>query len=111
MWDSQSRLQITRINEVAERFGKDDRFALLSLLMAASRPESREFVAEKGQPWPQAIVGPLSNPIADAYGIEEDDVPAAILIGPDGKIAARDLHYQKIGEAIARELQDHDAKP
>jgi beta-lactamase regulating signal transducer with metallopeptidase domain/protocatechuate 3,4-dioxygenase beta subunit len=111
IWEDQSRLQVTRMNEVFARFGKDDRFALLSLVMAADRPDSRTFVAEKGEAWPQAIVGPLSNPIAEAYGIEESNIFGAILIGPDGKIVARDLYYQKIGEAIAQGLQGPGAKP
>jgi beta-lactamase regulating signal transducer with metallopeptidase domain/uncharacterized GH25 family protein len=104
MWDDQSRLQVVRMNEILERFGKNDRFALVSLLMAADGPESRRFVDEKGQPWPQAIVGPVSNPINEAFWIEVNQFPAAILVGPDGKVVARDLFYQKISEAIAKGL-------
>ncbi len=101
MWDDQCRLQIARLNEVYQRFGDDDRLAILSLVMAKDDEQSRAFVAGKGQPWPQAIVGPLTNAISSAYGIE-DRVPAAILIGPDGKIVVRDLWYQQIIEALGK---------
>ena len=111
MWDDQSRLQVVRMNDVFARFGKDDRFRLLSLVMAADRPESRAFVAEKGEPWPQAIVGPPANPIADAYGVEPDGFPAALLIGPDGRIVARDRHIAAIGEAIAKALGIQEPAP
>ena len=105
-WESQARLQVPRLNDVHARFGKDPRFAIVSLLLDPDRPESRAFVAGKGQPWPQAIVGAPSNPVSDAYDFEADlfDVPAAILIGPDGRIVARDLFYNKLGEAVARAL-------
>ena len=108
LWDDQSRLQVVRLNDVFARFGKDERFAMLSLLMAADRDESRAFVAEKGQPWTQAVAGPIDNPITDAYGIEDSDFPgdfpAAVLVGPDGRILAPDLRYQAIGEAVGKAL-------
>jgi beta-lactamase regulating signal transducer with metallopeptidase domain/protocatechuate 3,4-dioxygenase beta subunit len=108
MWDIQSRFQVARLNDIRKRFGDDTRFAILSLVMAADDAKTRAFIAEKGQPWPQAIIGPLTNPIAAAYGIEDgalsSSIPAAILIGPDGKIIARDLWYSKIGEAIGQAL-------
>ncbi|MHB1560353.1 MAG: carboxypeptidase regulatory-like domain-containing protein [Isosphaeraceae bacterium] len=103
LWDHQCRLQIARLNPVFERFGEDERFAMLSLVMAADDERSRAFVAAKGEPWPQVIVGPMSNTLSIAYGIE-DSVPAAILIGPDGKIVARDLWYNGITEAIGKAL-------
>ena len=104
MWDDQSRLQVVRMNDLAARFGNDGRFAMLSLVMAADRDETRAFVAEKGEPWPQAIVGPLSNGFSEAYEVEEGQFPSGILIGPDGRIVARDLIYRKIGEAVATAL-------
>lgn len=104
LWDDQCRLQIARLNDVHQRFGEDERFAMLSLVMAADDRRSRAFVAGKGESWPQAIVGPMSNSLSIAYGLE-DRVPAAILIGPDGKIVARDLWYNRIGEAVGKALE------
>jgi hypothetical protein len=37
--------------------------------------------------------------------IDDENVPAAILIGPDGKIAATNLWYDKIGKAISEALE------
>ncbi len=104
LWDDQSRLQVVRMNGVFARFGKDERFALLSLLLAADRPDARRFVAEKGEPWPQAIVGPLSNPLASAYGVGDDEVPATVLIGPNGRVIATDTRNFHGEEAIARAM-------
>jgi hypothetical protein len=58
----------------------------------------------QGEPWTQAIVGPLSNRIASAYGIDDENVSTALLIGPDGKIAVTDLWRDRIGKAISEVL-------
>jgi hypothetical protein len=112
IWDIQSRFQIARLNDVYKRFGDDRRFAIVSMVMAPDDARTREFITGKGEPWPQAIIGPMTNPIASAYGIEPHAsfgyLPSAILIGPDGKIIARDLYYNKIGEAIGQALGQAD---
>jgi beta-lactamase regulating signal transducer with metallopeptidase domain/uncharacterized GH25 family protein len=107
-WDSQSGIQITRLNDVNGRFGKDPRFAILSVTFAADNPETRKFIEDKGEPWRQAIVGPLSNAISLEYNIDDENVPATILIGPDGKVVAKDLWYDKIGKAVGEALARAD---
>ena len=57
---------------------------------------------------PQAIVGPLSNAIASAYAIDEENVSTATLIGPDGTIVATELWRDKIIDAIAKALGQGD---
>jgi beta-lactamase regulating signal transducer with metallopeptidase domain/protocatechuate 3,4-dioxygenase beta subunit len=104
LWDQQSAFQITRLNDVHKRFGDDLRFAILSLTLAADDAETRNYVADKGEPWPQAIIGHLANPIASAYGVHNENVHASILIGPDGKLIATGLYYDKIGKAVGEAL-------
>jgi peroxiredoxin len=106
LWDTQSALQIARLNDVREKFKDDPRFTLLSLTSAADGPETRKSIKEKGEPWPQAIIGPLSNPIASAYGVSvrQSGLPTTILIGPDGKVAANDLRLAAIAKAVGEAL-------
>ncbi len=107
MWDMQSRLQVPRLNEVHQKFGKDPRFTILSLLSAADNTEARKFIEEKGQQWDQAIIGSMSNPISSAYGVDDQKTPAAIVIGPDGKVLAKDLWYRAIGKAVGAALDKY----
>ena len=88
LWDTQSGIQITRLNDVFQKYGNDPRFTILSLTLAADEPETHKHIMEKGEPWPQAIIGTLSNPTSLAYHLDDETVPAAILIGPDGNIIA-----------------------
>jgi beta-lactamase regulating signal transducer with metallopeptidase domain len=110
MWDVQSRHQIPPLNDVYEKYGKDPdpRLAVLSFISATDTGETRKFIEEKGEPWPQAIIGPLSNPIASLYGIDDENVSTMTLIGPDGKIVATELWSEKIGEAVAKALAGVD---
>jgi hypothetical protein len=104
LWDIAAPRQIALLNEVNQKFGKDPRFAILSLTFEVDTAATRKSIADKGEPWTQAIVGPLSNPIASAYGIDDENVSTAILIGPDGRVAAKDLWHEKIGKAIGEAL-------
>jgi hypothetical protein len=103
-WDRQAGVQITRLNAVNQKFSEDPRFAMLSLTFAADNSETRKFIKDKGESWPQAIVGPLSNPISLAYAVDDENVPVTILISPDGTILAKDLYYDKIAKAVGEAL-------
>ena len=112
MWDRQARSHIASLNGVLRQFADDPRFAILSLLVAADSPASRAFVAEKGEAWPQAIIGPIPNPITASYGVEDGlhflNSPR-ILIGPDGRIVATELFYERdLLEGIAKALSGND---
>ena len=104
MWDGWSPIRITQLNAVNEKFGEDPRLTILSLTFADDNPETRKYVEEKGETWPQAIVGPISNPISLAYYVDDENVPATILIGPDGTVVANELWYDKIAKAVGTAL-------
>jgi len=106
MWDIQARNQIPPLNNVYQKFGEDPdpRLAILSLTSAPDTAETRKFIEEKGEPWAQAIIGPLTNPITSLYGIDDENVSTMTLIGPDGKIVATGLWSEKIGEAVGKAL-------
>ncbi len=110
-WVEQARIQVGRLDAIRHQFGKDERLAILSLTVDRDTPETRAYVADKLQSWGQAVIGPLGldNAVARAYGIGDDlfhpgGMPREFLIGPDGKLIAKDLHYQKVGEAVGAAL-------
>lgn len=100
----QSIFQVGRLADLHSKYGDDPRLALLSLVLAADTEETRTFIAAKRQPWPQSIIGPLANPIGDAFGVENSDFPQEVLIGPDGRIVARDFYTNEVKKAIAEAL-------
>ncbi len=108
---NQSRLQILRLNGLRTEFGTEEKLAILSLIVAPDTEETRQFISDKGQPWPQAIVGSFPNPIVEAFGIEDSpssggisSLPHLILIGPDGTVLKRDVYGKEVEKVLAEAL-------
>jgi hypothetical protein len=104
LWDVEAPGQLTHLNDVNQKFGKAGRLVILSLTFAPDTAATRTWIEAKAEPWPQAIVGPLSNAIAQAYDIDDTNVSTSILIGPDGTIAATELWRKKLVDAVAAGL-------
>lgn len=103
-WCGPCVTEIPEMKEVYERFGKDKRFAMLSLSLDAEEEAAKKFVAEKGITWPQGFLGEVpEGGVQGSYHVEE--IPATFLIGPDGKLVAKNLRGREIGAAIARILE------
>ena len=64
----------------------------------------RRYAARHGLSWEQRYIGSTydPNPFEAAFGVWFP--PAAFLIGPDGRILARDLQGEGIQQAVARAL-------
>src|SRR5207249_6911647 len=71
-------------------FGKEDRFAMIGLSLDGKADAPRQFVKTNGVEWTQGFLGDWSKTsVPGDYAVE--GIPAVFLIGPDGKIVAKDL--------------------
>ncbi len=96
--------EIPDLKAVHDRFGKDDRFAMLSLSLDAAKDAPRKFVAEKGLPWKQGFLGEWAEGgVPEDYHVES--IPAMFLVGPDGMLKAANLRGDMIGAAVAEALK------
>ena len=111
--DDSLLFDVVSLNEVHAKFAADGRIAILSLILGADTVETRAVLAEQHAPWPQAIVGPLSNPLATAYAIDDSTSSVSLLIGPDGRIVAPHLLSGQVAASISKALSPRpdDAKP
>ena len=84
-----------------EAFGKDQRLVMMSISSDADRAAPAKFVKTEGIQWRQAWTGAgdSSYPVAKQYGVTA--IPQIMLIGPEGRIIARDLRGPKIKETLA----------
>jgi len=102
-WCGPCVAEIPELKELHERFGKDKRFAVLSLSLDADKEAPRKFVADRGIAWPQGLLGdPVAGGVQDLYHVEA--IPAVFLIGPDGKLVSTGLRGAAIGAAVATAL-------
>jgi peroxiredoxin len=90
------------------KHGKDPRFAMISLSLDAQAAQPIDFAKKNGLLWVQGFLGEAQkSPVPDLYGVE--GIPQVFLIGPDGKILARDLRGPAIDQAVTEALAPHGA--
>ena len=95
--------EIPQLQAVHDAFGKDERFAILSLSVDEKIEEPRKFQEKRKLPWSQAFLGGgIHGPIPGTFGVVA--IPAFVLIGPDGKIVARGMRGEEIKKAVAKAL-------
>jgi thiol-disulfide isomerase/thioredoxin/protocatechuate 3,4-dioxygenase beta subunit len=96
--------EIPHIKAVRDAYGKDDRLVIISLSLDEKIEQPRDFLKGKDQPWIQGFLGEWSKtPVPRRYEI--GGIPAIILIGPDGKVVAKDLRGDAIKATVARSLR------
>jgi peroxiredoxin len=98
---------IRHLKATHDAFGHDPRLVIIGLNEDVNPDIMRRYVAHHGLRWEQRYLGSGNdpNPIAAAFGVR---YPMKVfLIGPDGRVLARDLQGEQIKEAVAAAL----AKP
>jgi thiol-disulfide isomerase/thioredoxin len=86
-----------------DAFGQDGRFAMISLSLDQSDADAKAYVQKNGLAWNQAVLsGQWEATAVKDYGVR--GIPSIWLIGPDGKVIARDLRGEAIKSAVAAAL-------
>lgn len=81
-----------------------EKLAIVGCNLDRSIDDMKAFTTKKPVPYSQVYVGERSeSEAATAFGVTR--IPSIWLIGPDGKILARDLRGDEIGQAVRRFVQ------
>lgn len=103
-WCGPCVAEVPELKSTFERFGKDDRFAMLSLSLDADKEAPRKFVADRGIAWKQGFLGEWTDGgLTDAYHVQA--IPSMFLIAPDGTVKAMELRGDRIGAVISAALK------
>jgi hypothetical protein len=96
---------IPHLKATHDGFGRDPRFAMIGLIADETPGPVRRYAAHHGLDWEQRFIGSTYDPnrIEAAFGVWSS--PVAFLIGPDGRIVAKDLQGEAIREAVAGALR------
>ncbi len=103
-YHDQTLASIPHLKATYDAFGRDPRLVIIGLNEDVLPETMRRYAARRGLAWEQRYLGSgdYPNPIASAFGVR---YPAAVfLIGPDGRIIAKDLKGDAIKQAVARAL-------
>ena len=107
-WCGPCVAEVPNLKAAYDKHSKDARFAMISLSVDAQAAQPIDFAKKNDIHWIQGFLGEWQkSPVPDLYGVE--GIPAIFLIGPDGKIVARDLRGPAIDAAITEALAPHGA--
>jgi thiol-disulfide isomerase/thioredoxin len=96
--------EIPHVLEAYEKY-HDQGFEIIGISLDDDRAKLDKFIADKEIPWPQYFDGQgWESELGRRYGIQS--IPATFLVGPDGRIAAKDLRGDDLAEAVAKLLGD-----
>lgn len=101
-WCAPCVAELPNLQRVNDEFSKDKRFALVGVSVDEKANPVASMVKAMKLGWPQGLAGPES-PVSSDYGATA--IPATFLIGPDGKILAKDLRGEAVRKAVADALR------
>jgi thiol-disulfide isomerase/thioredoxin len=91
------------LKDLHDAFGKDGRFTMIGLSLDESTEAPKAYVAKNGLAWTQAFLGRGgTSPATADFGVE--GIPSIWLIGPDGRVVAKDLRGESIKAVVAAVL-------
>jgi thiol-disulfide isomerase/thioredoxin len=103
-WCGPCLAAMPEMKELHAAFGGDGRFEMVGLAcdegIGAPALKSREL----GLGWTQVFIGPLAEGVGAAYHVRS--IPATFLIGPDGRILAKNLRGAELREAVRKALEE-----
>jgi peroxiredoxin len=102
-WCGPCIMEMPNIRKAYDTYGKDGRFMVVGISLDDNESAVKAFLKRTKAPWPHAVLGPhTTNPVAKAYNVSQ--IPATFLIGPDGKVVAKDLRGWKLQAELKKLL-------
>ncbi|MGD0650642.1 MAG: carboxypeptidase regulatory-like domain-containing protein [Verrucomicrobiia bacterium] len=104
-WCGPCRAETPRLKAIYDAFGKDERFVMIGLSMDEAVDAPKKYVQNNGIKWVQGFLGqgPANQAVPNLYGVR--GIPSIWLIGPDGKVIAKDLRGEEIKTATAAAMK------
>ena len=102
-WCTPCVAELPNVKKAYERFAGDG-FVVISVSFDKDGATAKKYANKNGLTWPQVwIKGADKSPLAKLYGVS--GIPATFLIGPDGKVAAKNLRGEKLISTVEREIR------
>lgn len=106
-WSTQNPQSATNLTErksLHDAFQGDERFVLLSVSCDNRSELPRDFLRSLGLDWTHAYVGGMNSRTMRDFTVRS--LPATFLIGPDGKVIAKNLNGAELEQSVFAALID-----
>ena len=105
-WCAPCVAEFKELEKLQHDLAGDDRFVILSISIDEHIAELAKFLQTRKLPWLQAFAGDLEESSARrAFGVQ--GIPSLWLIGPDGKILAKEIDEDKVAQTVKSALATH----
>jgi peroxiredoxin/uncharacterized GH25 family protein len=95
--------QIPKMKELYDTFGSDERFVMIGLSVDSDAGKARDFIKQNRLGWLQVLLGNMGeSAVIREYGI--GGIPAIILIGPEGRVLAKNPDAKQLIIAIRQAI-------
>lgn len=100
-WCGPCLAESPHLADVWKRFGDREDFVMVGLSLDSEAAAPAKYVAENQLGWLHGLLGPDSA-LTEAYGVQ--GIPSIWLIGPDGRVLAKNLRGSGIATAVEAAL-------
>ena len=107
-WCGPCIAEIPNLEAVHKEFG-GDRFTVVGLSLDETIDRPRRYLARKPSGYPHGYLGHWNEAETATLAYNIRAIPSIWLIGPDGKIVARDLRGQAMYDAVKSAVQGEEA--
>lgn len=108
-WCAPCIAEIPNIRRLHEKYGADGKFVVVSISLNKSVAAVTKFRKKTSMPWTHIVTeGEFKSELAKAYGVK--GVPAIFLIGPDGKLIAKNVSDSKLRKAVRKAMEQLGAE-
>jgi thiol-disulfide isomerase/thioredoxin len=108
-WCGPCLAEMPALKDIQKSFGANPRFALISLACDQKDEAPRQYIRENGLIWTHGFAGELTTSVGLSYHVRS--IPATFLIGPDGRILAKNLRGAELKQAIGVALLSNQRSP
>jgi peroxiredoxin len=110
-WCGPCLAEMPAIKDIHQTFGSDGRFQLIGLSCDQTAEAAEEYIKQKGLVWTHGFAGNLLAGVNAGTVYKVRAIPSTFLIGPDGRILAKNLHGAELKEAVRQALEDPQLFP
>jgi beta-lactamase regulating signal transducer with metallopeptidase domain/protocatechuate 3,4-dioxygenase beta subunit/peroxiredoxin len=103
-WSPDSLTEMPGRKELRDAFADEPRFALIGLSCDYQTEAAKKAVNDHGLNWPQGVAGNIQVGLAKSYKVRV--LPTSFLVGPDGKVLARNLRGAELKQAVRTALMN-----
>ncbi|AMV36284.1 carboxypeptidase regulatory-like domain-containing protein [Planctomyces sp. SH-PL62] len=103
-WCGPCIAEMPAMKELQKTFGGDPRFELVGVSCDNGAAVAARYAEKEGLNWTQAFAGPMGTSVAQVYGVR--GIPSTFVIGPDGRILAKDLRGDRLAQAVKQALAE-----